>query len=57
MATPRETAINVADKIENEWGAWRRYSARHPLTATCIMFGIGAGIGYVAGLFRGWPLI
>lgn len=57
MATPRETAIKVADKIENEWKGWRRYIAAHPLTATWIMFGVGVGAGYVAGLFRGWPLI
>lgn len=44
-----EQAEEIYQKIAAEWGAWRRFIARRPLTATWIMFGIGSALGWLAG--------
>lgn len=41
-------------KISNEWGAFRRWLALHPLTGAWSAFGLGVIIGKAWGFFR-WP--
>lgn len=35
----------IAARFANEWGAFRRFIAAHPLTGAAITFTIGFGLG------------
>lgn len=45
-------SIMVRDKYENEWGAFRRFIAAHPLTG----FWCGVAAGFAMRTVLGWIL-
>lgn len=48
-----DQAAELYRKASNEWGAFRRFLANHPLTCFWLALGGGALLGYFIGRIAG----